>query len=98
MSARIGIRYKFRLYVADHTQNSDMARTNLAAICNAFLAGRHDIEVIDILKEPERALDDGILMTPTLVKLSPLPVQRIVGTLNEKSAVLQALGIGEAAA
>jgi len=88
-------KFKFRLYVADRTQNSDAARANLAAICETFLAGRHSIEVVDILQQPNRALEDGVLMTPTLVKLSPLPIQRIVGTLNEKSAVLQALGVGE---
>lgn len=98
MSARGGSRFKFRLYVADHTQNSDTARANLTALCNTHLIGRHDIEVVDILQEPARALDDGILMTPTLVKLWPLPVRRIIGTLNEKTAVLHALGIQEAAA
>jgi circadian clock protein KaiB len=98
MSSRAGTRFRFCLYVADRTQNSEVARSNLAAICNTFLAGRHEIEIVDILQEPERALDDGIVMTPTLVKLWPLPVRRIVGTLNEKSAVLQALGVGEAAA
>jgi circadian clock protein KaiB len=98
MSARPSTRFRFCLYVADRTQNSETARTNLSAICNTFLPDRYDIEVIDIFREPERALDDGILMTPTLVKLWPLPVRRIVGTLNEKDAVLLALGVGEAAA
>jgi circadian clock protein KaiB len=97
VSVRHG-RFRFRLYVADSTQNSDTARTNLTTLCQDYLPGRHEIEVIDVLSTPERALDDGILMTPTLVKLWPLPVRRIVGTLNATSAVVKALGLGEAAA
>jgi circadian clock protein KaiB len=46
-----------------------------------------------VLKEPMRALDDGVLMTPTLVRLAPNPVRRIVGTLGQRDTVLQALGL-----
>jgi circadian clock protein KaiB len=51
-----------------------------------------------VFKEPKRALADGILMTPTLVRLAPLPLQRIVGTLSGTQTVLQALGLGSMAA
>ena len=85
--------FKFRLYVAGATQNSAHATANLNALCRAYLPDRYDIEVVDVFREPKRALADGILMTPTLVKLAPSPVQRIVGTLSQTQTVLQALGL-----
>ena len=85
--------FKFRLYVAGDALNSAQARANLAALCQAHLAGRHEIEVVDVFREPKRALADGIFMTPTLVKLAPLPVRTIVGTLSQTQTVLQALGL-----
>jgi circadian clock protein KaiB len=86
-------KYKFRLYVAGDATNSTQAIANLAAICRAYLPDRHEVEIVDVFREPKRALADGILMTPTLVKLAPLPGQRIVGTLRRTRAVLQALGL-----
>lgn len=86
--------FRFLLYVADSTQNSVQAIANLKAICAAHLPGRHDIEIVDVLKEPERALADRIFMTPMLVRLDPEPECRIVGTLNQQAEVLLALGLG----
>ena len=86
--------FKLRLYVAGDTQNSGQARTNLLAICREHLPHQHEIEIVDVLKEPKRALADGIFMTPALVKLAPSPAQKIVGTLSHTAAVLQALGLG----
>ncbi len=85
--------FKFRLYMADHSQNSAQALANLKALCVAYLPDRYDIEVVDVFAEPLRALMDNIRMTPTLLKLAPLPARRIIGTLNEKSKVLLALGL-----
>lgn len=93
MTARRDTRFRFRLYVADSTNNSDEASANLKALCRDYLPGRHDIEVVDILRDPDRAYDDGILVTPTLIKFWPLPVRRIVGTLTHTGPVLAALGI-----
>ena len=81
------------LYVADDTQNSVVAVDNLTAICEAHLPGRHQIEVVDVFKQPDRALADHVFMTPTLIRLAPLPVRRIVGTLSQQEKVLQALGL-----
>jgi circadian clock protein KaiB len=53
---------------------------------------------VDVLREPMRALEDGVLMTPTLMVLSPRPVRRIVGTLSQTDTVLQVLGLKAAAA
>lgn len=85
--------FKFRLYVAGDAQNSAQARTNLAALCNEHLAGRHEIEVIDVLRHPGRALADSVFMTPTLVRLAPSPLRKIVGTLSQADTVLHSLGI-----
>ena len=89
--------FKFRLYVAGGTQNSAQALANLTALCRAHLPDRHEIEVVDVLQEPKRALTDGILMTPTLVKFEPPPVRKIVGTLSKTQTVLQALGLDTSA-
>ena len=85
--------FKFRLYIAGDAQNSAQAIANLAAICRAHFPDRHEIELVDVFLEPKRALADGILMTPTLIKLSPAPVRRIVGTLSQRTPVLHALGL-----
>jgi circadian clock protein KaiB len=87
------VQYKFRLYVAGDALNSAQARANLASLCRTHLAGRHQIEIVDVFKEPQRALADAIFMTPTLVKLTPLPSRTIVGTLSQTQTVLQALGL-----
>jgi len=87
------LKFMFRLYVAGDTQNSAQARTNLAVICRDHLPKQHEIEIVDVLKEPQRALTDGIFMTPTLVKVGPAPAQKIVGTLNQTETVLHALGL-----
>ena len=87
-------KFKFRLYVAGDAQNSAQAVANLTAFCKTYLENRHAIEVVNVFKEPKRALADGILMTPTLVKLAPTPApQRIVGTLSQTQPVLQLLGL-----
>jgi circadian clock protein KaiB len=85
--------FKFRIYIAGDTQNSIMALANLSAICEANLPKRHKIEVVDVLREPKRALAEGIFMTPTLVKLAPSPVQKIVGTLEQLGRVLEVVGL-----
>ena len=85
--------YKFRLYVAGDAQNSIEALGNLHDICNRLLPDRHAIEVIDVFQEPKRALADGVFMTPALVKLSPEPSRRIIGTLSQTKTVLLALGL-----
>jgi circadian clock protein KaiB len=87
------VRFQFRLYVAGDAQNSAQAIANLTALCRAHLPDRHEIEIVDVIRDPNRALADRILMTPTLVKLAPSPVRRIVGTLSQTQPVLQALGL-----
>lgn len=85
--------YSFRLYVAGDALNSAQAVVNLRALCLAHLPERHAIEIIDVFRAPQRALVDGIFMTPTLVKLTPEPGRSIVGSLSHTARVLQALGL-----
>lgn len=85
--------FRFRLYVAGDALNSAQAVANLNALCQAYLPDRHEIEIVDVFLESKRVLADGIFMTPTLVKLAPPPIRRIVGTLSQTEPVLQALGL-----
>jgi circadian clock protein KaiB len=90
-------KFKFRLYIAGDTQNSEMARSNLSILCKKYLLNRSETEVVDVFQEPDRALADGVFMTPTLVKLNPHPVRRVVGTLILSPRLLQSLQVGEVA-
>ena len=85
--------FKFRLYIAGDAQNSAQAVTNLNMLCRTHFADRHHIEIVDVFRDPKRALADAIFMTPTLLKLGPAPVRKIVGTLSQTVPVLQALGL-----
>jgi circadian clock protein KaiB len=85
--------FKFKLYTAENTENSALAYANLLAICRAHIQDRFSIEVVDVVRQPQRALADGIRMTPTLMKLAPAPTRTIVGTLGQTERVLLALGI-----
>jgi circadian clock protein KaiB len=85
--------FKFLLYVAGDAPNSSQAQANLTALCLAHLPGKHEIEIVDVFKEPKRALADKVLMTPTLIKVAPSPARRIIGTLSQPLIVLHALGL-----
>jgi circadian clock protein KaiB len=82
-----------KLYIANGTPNSILAVRNLNEIIDEYLNGRHSLEVIDVLKKPSIALDDGVLVTPTLIKLSPPPRISIIGNLDNKEKVLHALNL-----
>jgi circadian clock protein KaiB len=85
--------FKFRLFVAGNAVNSAQALANLSALCRTYLPDRHHIQVVDVFREPKLALAEGIVMTPTLIRLAPSPAVRIVGTLSQTATVLQALGL-----
>jgi circadian clock protein KaiB len=87
-----------RLYIAGGAPNSLLAIANLQAICREHLKGIHQLEIVDILEQPLRAMADGVLVTPSLTKVSPRPTANIVGNLSEKSKVLLALGLKGTAA
>ncbi|MFA5941628.1 MAG: circadian clock KaiB family protein [Sinimarinibacterium sp.] len=81
------------LYIAEGGPNSVQAIANLEAICKEHLPDRFKLEIIDVIQHPLRALADGIVVTPSLAKLSPSPTARVVGNLSDKSSVLRALGL-----
>ena len=83
------------LYITDSGPNSVRAVANLEAICKEHLQDNFRLEIIDVLQYPLRALADGIVVTPSLAKLSPSPAATVVGNLSDKSGVLRALGIME---
>lgn len=85
--------FKFRQYLSGNTPNSAQARANLNRLCRIHLHGRYHIEVVDVTRDPDRALRDQIYMTPSLMRLAPSPVFMIVGTLSNAEAVLEALGL-----
>jgi circadian clock protein KaiB len=82
---------RLRLYVAGGAPNSVRAIANARAIGEEYFAASHELEIVDLLEHPNRAQADGIVVTPTLLKLSPLPVQRVVGSLSDTTQVLLAL-------
>lgn len=82
-----------RLYVAGGAPNSMQAIANLEAICAEYLKDGHKLEVVDVLENPRRAMAEGVLVTPSLSKLSPQPVAQVIGNLSDKRQVMLALGL-----
>lgn len=83
----------FQLFINGHSLSSVEAVDTLLKICKENLNGNYQLEIIDIQKEPDRAEEAGIIAIPTLIRLSPTPVNRIIGALNVRSRVLAGLGI-----
>lgn len=82
---------RLRLYVAGNAPNSLRAIANAQAICDKHFAARYQLEIVDLLTQPRRALDDRIVVTPTLLKLLPLPEHRLIGDLSDTNQLLQTL-------
>lgn len=83
-----------RLYVAGDAPNSTRARANLGRLLHDVDPTCYRLEIIDCLSEPLRALGDGVLVTPTLMRIRPEPHQMVVGTLSALDRVADALEIG----
>lgn len=81
-----------RLYVAGQAPNSRRAQDNLASICREYFNGNCQVQVVDVFASPQQALDDGIVVTPTLLKVAPNPSVRIVGDLSATEKVVLTLG------
>jgi circadian clock protein KaiB len=80
--------WELRLYVAGQTPKSLVAIANLQRICEERLPGRFRIEIVDLVREPERARADDVLAIPTLIRRLPPPLKRIIGTLADEERVL----------
>jgi circadian clock protein KaiB len=91
--AQAGRPWQLRLYVAGQTNRSLTAFANLKRICEAHLAGRYQIEVIDLLEKPRLAEGDQIIALPTLVRQLPPPIRKIIGDLSNTESVLIGLDL-----
>jgi len=85
--------FRFYLYISSETSSSVASAWNLKSLLDEELKGRYSLEVINVLDNPERAQEDNILATPTLVKASPPPERRVVGDLSDRKKVLLGLGL-----
>lgn len=88
-------RLALRLYVAGDSPSSARSITNLKALCaqHGLDGGGLELEIVDVIAEPLRPVQDGVLVTPTLLRLSPGPLRRIIGDLSDARAVVTVLGI-----
>jgi circadian clock protein KaiB len=86
-------RYILRLYVTGMTPRSARAVTNLRTICDEYLEGQYDLEVIDIYQQPVLTKGEQIIAAPTLIKKLPLPMRRIIGDMSNRERVLLGLDL-----
>jgi circadian clock protein KaiB len=87
--------FQLKLYVAGQTPKSLAALSNLKKLCEEHLAGQYQIEVIDLVKNPQLAQGDQILAIPTLVRSLPEPIRKIIGDLSNTERVLVGLNLKE---
>jgi circadian clock protein KaiB len=90
-------RYKLMLFITGSTPRSTRAIDNMRRICEENLKGQYDLEVIDVYQNPEATKQLQIVATPTLVKVLPEPLRRILGDLSDKDRVLAGLNLTPAA-
>jgi circadian clock protein KaiB len=88
-----GDKMVLRLYVAGSTPRSSRAITNLKSICETNLKGSYELTVTDLYEQNARALEDRIMVAPTLIRKLPLPECRLLGDLSQTEGVLAALGL-----
>lgn len=83
--------YVFRLYVSGHTPNSVRAITSVKRLLEERFPGAYTLNVVDVLKHPELANEDRVLVAPTLLRVSPPPVQRVLGDLTNQDKIITVL-------
>ena len=86
-------RYVLTLYVTGATAGSLRAIANIKAICEQYLKGRYQLEVVDVYRQPARLRRDQVVAVPTLIKKLPTPLRLLVGDLSRTEQVLQGLGL-----
>jgi circadian clock protein KaiB len=89
----VSARYKLRLFITGSTPRSTRAIENMHLICEQNLKGLYDVEIVDIYQDPEATKELQIIATPTLVKVLPRPLRRIIGDLSDHERVLAGLNI-----
>ncbi len=90
--------YILRLYVTGSTPRSVRAISNIRKICEEYLVGRYDLEVVDIAQHPMLAEGEQIIAAPTLIKTLPLPLRRFIGDMSQTERILQGLDLRPAEA
>jgi circadian clock protein KaiB len=93
MKATITPAYVLRLYVTGASPNSIKAISNIKTICEKYIAGNYKLEIIDIHQQPLLAKTDQVIALPLLLKLSPLPVKRLIGNMSDTEKVLKGLAL-----
>jgi circadian clock protein KaiB len=88
-------RFHFQLYITGNTPRSTQAVANLRALCEEHLAGRYELEVIDLYQEPARAAAGQIIASPTLIKILPQPLMRMVGNLADREHLMIKLNLAD---
>ena len=86
-------RYILRLYITGMTSRSARTIENLHVFCEKHLAGRYELQVIDVYQQPELASREQIVAVPTLIKQLPLPLRRLIGDMSDEERVLVGLDI-----
>jgi circadian clock protein KaiB len=86
-------KYVLRLYIAGTTPRSQLAIRNMKKICHDQLAGKYDLQIIDIYQQPTLAKGEQIVAAPTLIKKLPLPLRKLVGDMSDTEKVLVGLDI-----
>ena len=85
--------YRLRLFVTGQTPRSASSLHNLKEVCDEYLAGKFELEVVDIYQQPELAREAQIIAAPTLIKMLPLPLRKLVGDLSNRKQVMIGLDI-----
>ncbi len=88
--------FLLRLYVTGHTPKSVRAVHNITRLCDKHLAGHYNLEVVDVYQQPELAAEQQLVAAPTLIKVFPLPIRRLVGDMSDSVRVLAGLGLTDA--
>lgn len=86
-------RFVLRLYLSGTTRQSVRALQTVKTLCEQYLKGRYELEVVDLYQQPERAKADQIIAVPTLVKELPPPLRRLIGDMSDPDQVLIALNL-----
>jgi circadian clock protein KaiB len=86
-----GEQWDLCLYVTDRSPKCARAIENLRRFCEEHLAGRYQIEIVDLLENPGRAAEDQILAVPTVVRRLPMPIRKLVGDLSDSDRILAGL-------
>ena len=90
------VRYDLRLYVVGSLPRSARAIANTRQICEEYLEGRYNLEIVDLSQHPTLAEGEQIIAAPTLIKKAPLPLRRFIGDMSQTARILAGLDLGKA--